>query len=161
MLDALRDLYAHQSWADALQWTVVTGSADTRESEEMKDRLVHLHGAQWIWLARWRGEKMPFPTLGQFATLEELRTFARDIHRNLAGFLAGLDEHALAAAVCYTDIKGNPHTQPLGGLMLHLALHSQYHRGQNASLMKRLGHPAPPTDFVQWLRAGKPQAYWP
>lgn len=160
MLDALRDLYAHQSWADALQWTALSAAPEALRSEEMKDRLVHLHGAQRIWLARWKGGSVPFPSAAQFPTLEELQKFAQETHRSLAEFLAGLDEPALAATVSYTDIKGNPHAQPLGGLMLHVALHSQYHRGQNASLLKRLGHPAPPTDFVQWLRAGKPAAYW-
>jgi uncharacterized damage-inducible protein DinB len=160
MLDAIRELYAHQSWADALQWEAIAASPAAHGSDELKERLVHLHGAQRIWLARWKGQTQEFPAPSQFATVEEIRTFAQDVHRNLAGFLAGLDEHALAAAISYKDIKGNPHVQPLGGLMLHLALHSQYHRGQNASLMKRLGTPAPSTDFVQWLRAGKPAAYW-
>jgi uncharacterized damage-inducible protein DinB len=161
MLDALRDLYAHQAWADAQHWAALSAAAGALRSEELKDRLVHLHGAQRIWLGRWKGASVPFPTPGQFTVLEEIRTFAQATHRDLATFLSGLDEHALAATIRYTDLKGSAHAQPLGGLMLHLALHSQYHRGQNASLLKRLGHPAPATDFVQWLRAGKPAAYWP
>ena len=160
MLAAIRDLYAHQSWADALQWGAISGSPAAKASEEMKERLVHLHGAQWIWLARWQGESQPFPVSSQFVEVEDLRIFALEVHRNLAAFVAGLEEGALAATIGYKDIKGNAHDQPLGGLLLHLALHSQYHRGQNASLMKRLGSPAPPTDFVQWLRAGKPAAAW-
>ena len=74
--------------------------------------------------------------------------------------MAGLDEAALGAEVHYRDIKGREQAEPLGGLLLHLALHSQYHRGQNASLMKRLGTPAPPTDFVAWTRAGRPDPDW-
>lgn len=160
MLATLRDLYAHQSWADAQHWAAILGCPAASASAELKERLVHLHGAQQSWLARWRGTRITFPEAERFPVLADLHRFARQVHADLDAFAAGLDAAALAALVHYTDPRGQAQAQPLGELMLHVALHSHYHRGQNASLLKKLGTPIPATDFVVWLRAGRPAAGW-
>ncbi len=160
MLDTIRELFTHQSWADAEHWRAILASPAAAGSEELKERLLHLHGAQKVWLDRFRGAAAGFPTLAQFPTIAALHGFAQDTHRGLDAYAESLDEASLGSTVRYRDLKGNDHAQPLGGLMLHLAMHSQYHRGQNASLMKRLGTPAPPTDFVVWMRGGRPAASW-
>ena len=40
------------------------------------------------------------------------------------------------------------------------AMHSHYHRGQNATRLRELGGTPPMTDFIVWLRDGKPPARW-
>jgi uncharacterized damage-inducible protein DinB len=40
------------------------------------------------------------------------------------------------------------------------AMHSHYHRGQNATRLRELGGVPPGTDFIVWLRDGKPAAKW-
>jgi len=40
------------------------------------------------------------------------------------------------------------------------AMHSQYHRGQNATRLRDLGGEPPTTDYIVWLWKGRPQADW-
>jgi uncharacterized damage-inducible protein DinB len=40
------------------------------------------------------------------------------------------------------------------------AMHSHYHRGQNATRLRELGGQPPPTDFIAWLRRSQPQPRW-
>jgi len=40
------------------------------------------------------------------------------------------------------------------------AMHSHYHRGQNATRLRELGGVPPGTDFIEWLRQGKPGPRW-
>jgi uncharacterized damage-inducible protein DinB len=40
------------------------------------------------------------------------------------------------------------------------AMHSHYHRGQNATRLRELGAAPPGTDFIEWLRQGQPLARW-
>jgi uncharacterized damage-inducible protein DinB len=40
------------------------------------------------------------------------------------------------------------------------AMHSHYHRGQNATRLRELGGVPPRTDFIEWLRQGQPAPMW-
>ena len=40
------------------------------------------------------------------------------------------------------------------------AMHSLYHRGQNATRLRELGGVPPTTDFIVWLKDGQPAARW-
>ena len=44
--------------------------------------------------------------------------------------------------------------------LTHAAMHSHYHRGQNATRLRELGGAPPMTDFIIWLRNGQPSAPW-
>lgn len=160
MLDVIKDIYAHQEWADASHWRVILGSEAARKDPELKERLVHLHAAQQVWLGRWQGVSLPFPKAGDHATIEDTFHFAQACHAALRAFLSLRKEADMAEATTYTNLAGAAFTQPLGDLMLHLAFHSQYHRGQNAARLRALGTPAPGTDLVNWQREGRPAARW-
>lgn len=161
MLDVLKELYAHQAWADARQWGAILAHAPAREDRDLFVRLVHLHAVQRAWLGRWEGAPVPFAEPGDFAGLQALLAYAQDVHGRLGAFLARLGEGELRGEVAYRDIHGNPWSQPLGDLMLHLALHSQYHRGQQATGIRALGGAMPATDLVAWQRLGRPGPEWP
>ena len=160
MLDLIRDLYAHQEWADAAHWRAVLGSEAARRDPDLKARLVHLHAAQQVWLGRWQGLSLGFPKAEDHAAIEDTFHFAQACHAALRAFLSLKKDGDLAEPVTYANLAGETFTQPLGELMLHLAFHSQYHRGQNATRLRALGAPAPATDLVNWQREGRPAARW-
>ena len=160
MLDHIRDLYLHQEWADAEHWRAVLASEAARKDLELKERLVHLHAAQQIWLGRWQGVSLGFPKAEDHASIEDTFHFAKACHAALRAYLSLRKEADLAEPVTYTNLAGKTYTQPLHELMVHLAFHSQYHRGQNAARLRALGAPAPGTDLCNWQREGRPAARW-
>ena len=160
MLDLVRDLYAHQEWADALHWRAVRGSGTAREDAELKARLVHIHGAQQIWLGRWQGVRLGMPGADDYGAMEDAFHFAQACHAALRAFLSLQREADMEKDIAYTYSGGDSFTQPLGDLMLHVAFHSHYHRGQNAARLRALGVPPPDADLVVWQRTGRPGASW-
>lgn len=160
MLDHIRDLYLHQEWADAKHWRAVLTSEAARKDPDLKERLVHLHAAQQVWLGRWQGLSLPFPKAEDHASIEDTFHFAKACHAALRAYLSLRKEADLAEPVTYTNLAGHTFTQPLHELMVHLAFHSQYHRGQNAARLRALGAPTPGTDLCTWQREGRPAARW-
>ena len=161
MLDVLQELYRHQAWADAAHWRAVMASEAARGDADLKARLIHIHGVQQVWLGRWQGVDLGFPRPEDHGAIEDTLHFARACHAALAAFLSLQREADLPAPITYRNLAGETFTQPLGDLMLHLPLHSQYHRGQTAMRLRQLGAPAPGTDLVTWQRTGRPAPEWP
>jgi uncharacterized damage-inducible protein DinB len=47
-----------------------------------------------------------------------------------------------------------------GQAFMQAAMHSHYHRGQNATRLREIGGVPPAVDFIVWLRDGQPSARW-
>lgn len=160
MLELVQDLYRHMEWADARHWKAVRAHAPAWEDPELKERLFHIHGVQHLWLARWQGVAITVPQATDYASMDDLLHFAKACHAALRAFLSMNREADLSVDVAYKNIHGEAFTQPLGDLMLHLAFHTQYHRGQTATRLRALGSQIPATDLVVWQREGRPAASW-
>jgi uncharacterized damage-inducible protein DinB len=160
MLELLKDLYAHQAWADAAHWRALLAHGPALGDADLKARLFHIHAVQQVWLARWQGVPLPFPKVEDYPDLKDLYHFAKACHVAQGAYLERLDEGALDRPVAYRNLAGEAFTQPLRDLLLHLPYHSQYHRGQSAMRMVQLGAHMPGTDLVTWQRGGRPGPDW-
>ena len=156
MLETIRMLYDYTAWADAKMldavgklgpeaWTRDLGSS----LKSVRDTVVHIASAQGIWLSRWKGE----PPRGMWAaadfpTQDSVREKWGPLKADLAAFVAAQTEESLKQPLSYKNLKGEPVTFPLGPLMLHVANHSTYHRGQVTTLLRQLGAQPVSTDLV-------------
>lgn len=120
--------------------------------------LVHMAGAEWIWLERWHGRSpakaeawdlWSTDACGDLATLKE--RWRADIDRR-AQFLAGLDEERLAADLHFKLLSGDPSSMPLIDQMQHVINHATLHRGQIVGMIRQLGIDPPSTDLLFYLR---------
>jgi uncharacterized damage-inducible protein DinB len=152
----VNELYAYNRWAaarilgavaplDAEQFTRDTGSSHP----SVRDTLVHILGAEWVWLSRWRGVSPRAMSPG-WSTLdyEGLVAQWRRHEAEQAEFLEGLTDGRLDEPVSYTNLRGDPFTMPLRHLLRHVVNHSSYHRGQVTTMLRQLGMPAVATDLV-------------
>ena len=160
MLALIQDLYRHMEWADARQWRALLAHGPAREDPELKERFLHIHAVQQIWMARWQGLEIPVPQVSDYAAMADLNHFAKACHAALRVFISLQSDATLPRDIAYRNIHGDAFTQPLGDLMLHLAFHGQYHRGQTATRMRTLGSAMPGTDLVVWQREGRMGAEW-
>ena len=115
----------------------------------MRDTLVHIMGAEWVWLERWKGNspKALLPA-AEFSTVSSIRNRWAEIERDQRGFIAGVTEELLKKIIAYTNLKGNPYRYPLWQILQHLVNHSTYHRGQIITMLRQLGVQPPATDFL-------------
>ena len=148
MLPTIRKLWAHLEWADEILLEVLHAGA---HPEGAVREYAHILGAEEIWLARLeqRSSRTPvWPAL----PLGQLGSLARMLHRNYRSYLDRLDEAALARVVAYTNTAGKPFETSVEDILLHVALHGQYHRGKVNLILRQEGYTPAPTDYVAFVR---------
>ncbi len=159
-LEEIHLLYDYNSWAN-LRTTescaALTPEQFTRDLgssfPSVRDTLVHILGAEWLWLERWHGRSpgaMPAPA--DFATLGAVHERWVEIDRDLVDFVAGLTAEDLARVVQHKTTKGASQAQPLWQMLQHLINHGTYHRGQVATMLRQLGAKAISTDLILFYR---------
>jgi uncharacterized damage-inducible protein DinB len=75
-----------------------------------------------------------------------------DVEQKYREFLDGATEEWLNTTVRYATTEGDTFTNTTGEILLHVALHSAYHRGQvNAAIRRSGGEPAV-VDYIYFLR---------
>ena len=160
MISLISDLFGHEAWADAEHWRAINALPAAGEDRELCDRLHHLHLVQRGYLKLLLGE--PFDVQKEqepFPSLKELELSARRYHERMAALVATLSAAGLKDKLEIRWFSGfNP---TLGEALVQVAMHSHYHRGQNATRLKQLGAQPPMTDFIAWVHAGRPEPRWP
>src|SRR5574338_876156 len=98
--------------------------------------LVHMAGAEWIWLERWHGYS---PTKSEawsrWSTescndLLNLKARWTELVNRRTQFVSQLDETTLAAELAFKLLSGDPSSMPLINQMQHVVNHATMHRGQ-------------------------------
>jgi uncharacterized damage-inducible protein DinB len=155
-LKTLDDLYRYNRWANSR--VLDTALTLTREEfvrtipssyPSLRDTLVHVLWAEWIWLQRWRGlsPKTVFAP-GDYPEVGALRSRWMELQAEQADFLRTLDEEALSRDVRYVNLRGETWEYALWKQMLHVVNHSTYHRGQAVTMLRQLGRTPPSTDLL-------------
>ena len=157
----LNELYAHQEWADAEHWRAFEAHPAALADKAIRERLLHIHQVQYafLWITGPRTSEFAFKKLEDFPSMAELKQYARRYHVAVGELLGGLDPVKLEELV-----EAPWFTPPVSISRRHAltqaAMHSHYHRGQNATRLRELGGAPPMTDFIIWLRNGQPAARW-
>ena len=158
MLAHLRTLYAYNAWANAriLDTAALVPEARYLERpdglDSLRDTLVHIAAAQWVWLQRWQGvspERLWDPA--EFPDVAALRARWREVEAATQHYLETLDEAALAREVDYVNFQGLAWAYPLWQQMLHQANHATQHRSEAALLLTRAGASPGWLDFLVFL----------
>lgn len=173
--DAL-DLFAYTAWANA----AVLGAAEAAGGDawtqplggsfpSLQAVLAHVAGGERVWLDRWAlgdtaegagaaNAPRTFPAWTADPSPADLRRAFADVERERDAFLRTLADADLAAPRPYTLFNGTTGDEPLRDQLTHLANHGTYHRGQAVAMLRMLGAAPPSTDFIRWVRLGRPPA---
>jgi uncharacterized damage-inducible protein DinB len=152
----LRELFKYNYWARDRQLEACASLAAEQflrpmgsSFSSLHDTLVHLVGAEWVWLERWRGQSpRAMPATSELPTLAAIEERWRVVERDLNGYLSGMSEQALARPLTYTNFKGEAWTYTLWQTLFHLINHQTYHRGQVSTLLRQLGAQPVAVDFL-------------
>lgn len=133
-------------WADRLMLENVQAKLPKR-----REILDHIYMAEHIWLARIEGTPQPqIP-----AKPSDLEVEWGILHdRWLA--LADAGETDWARVIEYRTLAGLESRSPLWQIVLHVANHGSYHRGQIAANLRAAGFTPPTTDLMAWYRLALP-----
>lgn len=156
----LQELYAHQEWADAEHWRAFEVHPPALEDKAIRERLVHIHLVQhaFLWITGPRSARFAPKKLEDFPAMADLKKYARDGNAELAALLKDLAPEWLEEVI---DVPWFPSLKiSRRQALTQAAMHSHYHRGQNATRLRELGGTPPMIDFIVWLKDGQPPARW-
>ncbi len=161
----IRLLFDYTEWANGL---ALTAAAELSDENLRRDfgishrsifgTLLHMAGAEWIWLERWHGrspaagEAWALWTTDSCADLQTLNQRWRDLVERRTQFIAEVDEPRLAAELGFRLLSGDASSMPLVDQMHHVANHATLHRGQVVGMLRQLGIAPPSTDLLFYLR---------
>ena len=160
MIEELRDLFAYTAWANGGVLDAVAkldAEAFTRDLgssfPSVRATLVHLLGADWIWLARWHGTSpTALPEGWDLSSVDAIRQRWAEVERERAAFAAGLTDDDLARPLAYRNMKGEAFVNTLAETLRHVVNHSTYHRGQVVTMLRQLGAQGVNTDLIGFYR---------
>ncbi len=110
----------------------------------IRDTLVHVYSAEWIWYMRWQGTS-PTSRLSadRFPDLPALQAAWSELEGHIRAHVERVGEAGLAAALDYKLLNGQPGRAVLWQMIQHVVNHGAYHRGQVTTMLRQLGA-APP-----------------
>ncbi len=160
MESLLRDLYGHQAWADAEHWRAFEALPAALEDAEIRSRLEHLFQAERAFLCLVRGEKVLVKKLADFPTMAAMKEDMRLYHEEAAEFLDAVSDDRLAEIIVLPWFKDPPIRVTVAEALAQAAMHSHYHRAQNAGRLRQIGGTVPTTDLIYWYWKGRPAPKW-
>ena len=161
MASYLDELYAHQEWADAEHWRAFSAHPNALKDKALYARLHHIHLVQhgFLWITGPRSSTFEYKKAEDYSDPAALKEYAQQGLADLGERLRSMTPEA------FEEIIEIPWFQPALKIsrrqaLMQAAMHSHYHRGQNATRFRELGGAPPTTDFIVWLKDGQPPAKW-
>ena len=164
-LTDINQLFKYTEWATELAMDAAAKLAEEnlRRDVSVSHRsifgtLLHMAGAEWIWLERWNGrspakdEAWSQWTTQSCADLSVLRDRWSEVVYRRWKYVSDLDEAKLSSDLAFKLLSGDPSSMRLVDQMQHVANHATMHRGQVVGMIRQLGIDPPSTDLLFYLR---------
>jgi len=150
------ELYRYNDWANQKTLGAVSQLNEQKLTRALgnsfssvRDTLVHILGAEWIWLERWnRRSPRALLSVAELPTLAAITARWKQVEEARNKFLHDLRPSDLDMPVSYLNQQGETWTYPLWQQMVHVVNHSSYHRGQITTLLRQLGAKPVSTDLL-------------
>ena len=144
----LRKLIDHLRWADArILEALRTASEPSAAALELYR---HILGAEHVWLARLHGEPAQYAVWPEL-TIEECASLAEENFERLADYVERFGGD-LQRGIVYRNSAGHSFESSIEDILLHVAMHGQYHRGQINSLLRQQKEMPAAVDYIAWVR---------
>ena len=160
-IDEFKELYAFNRWANLRMLDAAGALTDEQIVQDLgssfrsvRDTLVHIMSAEWVWLTRWKGfSPTSFPEQWKPLMLFDIKQEWTVIDTELQLFVRSLHDSDLERVISYRSIAGEAFSSPLPQMLRHVVNHGTYHRGQVTTMLRQLGvGAAATTDLIAWYR---------
>jgi uncharacterized damage-inducible protein DinB len=151
MLEHIHNLFSYDDWAN--REVLASLQALDAPPERSVKLLAHILSAERLWLERLLVQKQTLP-VWPLSTLAECNLEVDQLPGLWKNYLTALGEAGLARSLTYKNTKGESFSSQKQDILLHVVMHSAYHRGQIAADMRAAGFTPPYTDFIHAVRQG-------
>jgi uncharacterized damage-inducible protein DinB len=151
MLEHISSLFSYDDWANReVLASLLALDVPPARSIHL---LAHIVSAERLWLERLLVQKQTLAVWPQF-TLEQCKLEVGELPGLWKSYLTALGEEGLSGSVTYQNTKGESFTSRKQDILMHIVMHSAYHRGQIAADMRVAGFTPAYTDFIHGVRQG-------
>jgi uncharacterized damage-inducible protein DinB len=159
LLDVICSLYQYNTWANHRiliatseltpeQFLALAGSS----YPSVRDTLVHIMSAEWIWLSRWKGT---YPSAMFEATdypnLQSIQTRWEAVEAETQKFIDQLNPSQLAKVISYINTRSEKWAYPLWQQMIHQVNHATQHRSEVAAMLTYFSNSPGELDYLVYL----------
>ena len=146
----LHQLFTYDDWAN--REALRSLEQAPKISERAKKLMAHIVAAEWLWMDRMAGHPQRtavWPELN-FAECYKQLELLKEAWRQFFGSHAG----KLSAEFSYKNSKGENWNSRIQDALMHVVMHSAYHRGQIAAEIRAIGAEPAYTDYIHAVRQG-------
>jgi len=151
MMAYVQRLFAYDDWAN--REVLASLKALPVPPPRSVKFLAHILSAERLWLERLLVQKQTYPVWPDF-TLDMCQLQAAELPGRWKNYLGSLKEEGLSRQLTYKNTKGESWTSQKQDILMHVVMHSAYHRGQIAADIRSAGFTPPYTDFIHGVRQG-------
>lgn len=141
-------LYQYNAWAT--KRVIGTLVRQQVSDPQILTLLGHVVAAQFLWLHRIKGLPPPDVRLWGDYSLDQLVRMAEKASQQWLEFVESNEN--FDREMTYKNYVGEPYTNNVEMIMIHLVNHSSYHRAQIAMLLRQKGFEPINTDFITYDR---------
>jgi uncharacterized damage-inducible protein DinB len=152
MTTTLVSMFDHMAWADARVIAMLNASPHVAEGTSVLRLLAHVVAAERVWLLRIHGQGDAAPPIWPEWTLAQIAATATDNATALNALVAHLTDDRTSRVIEYRNSQGVAFRSALGDILLQVALHGSYHRGQIAAALRANGVTPINTDYITYAR---------
>ena len=156
------ELYAYHRWANRRLFDHASSLGEELVSRDVGKQFSyttvrrmfgHLYGADWIWLARWKGVATTTVPGDEFKTLASIRAPWDELEREQRSFVEGLAPADLERGIEYRNQEGKQLRAQLFPLLQHVANHATHHRSEIATMITMIKGSPPDSGLNTYLLA--------
>jgi uncharacterized damage-inducible protein DinB len=158
-LTEIKFLHAYNSWANNHIFETLAPVPEEKYKRDMKSShgglhgtLVHIVGAEKLWLERFAGNAQPMLKSDSVPSLAELRSLWEKTGFDMARWLGAMSDRKLQETFTMKTLKGDTYTHVFWHAFQHMVNHSSYHRGQIITMLRQLDEKPVTTDLIRFYR---------
>ncbi|MGB8835092.1 MAG: DinB family protein [Candidatus Sulfotelmatobacter sp.] len=152
ILEHFRRQFSYDLWANGEVLSRIT-QVQPESSVRSLQLLAHIVSAERLWLERIRHQPQTLPVWPEL-NVERCQEHIAELTRLWKEYFAGLALADLMEEIAYKNSKGESWSNTVHDILTHVLLHSAYHRGQIANVIRSSGAIPAYTDFILALRQG-------
>ena len=153
LLEHLRRQFVYDAWANREVLAAINVGKNGSEPDQPLKLLAHILSAERLWLERLERQAQSLPVWPDFS-VEHCAANIGELSQLWGEYLGKLSSVALAEQITYKNSKGESWTSSVLDVLTHVVMHSAYHRGQIARVMRAGGAEPAYTDFIHAVREG-------
>jgi uncharacterized damage-inducible protein DinB len=161
MKELLRQFVTYNIWAHQKIMDIILSLPEEKHKAELPSSFsslyktaLHVWDADSIWWQRIvTPERIIAPSTGFNGTMNDIADGLLLQSQQWLAWVNEVSEESLNEIFHYRNLKGEPFSQPIRDVVLHICNHGTYHRGQLVNMLRQMNVTGiPQTDFIVWAR---------